>query len=355
MIVLKDDWQDAEAWDDFVQRHDQARFCHLFGYASVAACYGYVPRNICFARNGEIIGVLPAVQLKSLLSGRKLVSQPFSEYGGLLLDPRLSEGDGNEIFAALSAYAARHSDVGLVEMHGNHGVPASWRDNWTVQSIPHHVALLSLDRPVHELWSKVVRPSVRKFVTQAQKHHLHVVSECNENIIREKFFPLYLLSMKRLGVPPHDIRYFLSLFNILGDRMMIFWAKKGSATVAGLLGFSCSRRVTIISTVSDPGEWHLRPNDLLHWEFIKWAAGSDHHTFDFGSVRYQGQLDYKKKWGCKFEEHKYHLIKVGDSTHIRTLDSSSGEMRTMATLWSRYMPLAIGKTLGPIIRKQLAR
>jgi len=65
MIVLKDDWQDAEAWDDFVQRHDQARFCHLFGYASVAACYGYVPRNICFARNGEIIGVLPAVQLKS--------------------------------------------------------------------------------------------------------------------------------------------------------------------------------------------------------------------------------------------------------------------------------------------------
>lgn len=355
MILLKDDWRDSAAWDHFVEHHDQARFCHRFGYASVAECYGYVPRNICFVRGGEIVGVLPTVQFKSPFFGRRLISQPFSEYGGLLLNSELREGDGNEIFAALAAYAGTHPEIGSVEMHGNHGVPESWRDNWTVHSLPHHVAVLRLDRPIEELWRKVVRYSVRKAVTQAQNHDLQVVSECNEAIIRERFFPLYLLSMKRLGVPPHKIEYFLRLFHNFGDQMVILWAKKDFTVIAGLLGFSCSQRVNIISTVSDPGQWHLRPNDLLHWEFIKWAAESGHHTFDFGSVRYQGQVDFKKKWGCEFLDHKYHFIKVSEGARPRPLNSSSDKMRVMASLWSRYMPLTIGKALGPLIRGQLAR
>jgi len=354
-IVLRDDWDDAEEWDRFVEHHDQARFCHLFGYAKVLKCYGYTPRNICFVRDGQIVAILPAVRVKSLFFGRRLVSQPFSEYGGLLLDPRLTEEEGAEIFRTLTAYVMGCSDVSLLEMHGNHGVPEGWRERWAVHSIPHRIAVLSLDRPVDELWRKVVHYSARKAVNQAQNHGILVESECNEITILERFFPLYLLSMKRLGVPPHSIEYYLQLFRVFGDKMIIFWAKHESQTVAGLLGFSCGSRVSIINTISDPRGWHLRPNDLLHWEFIKWAAVSGYDTFDFGSVRYQGQLDFKRKWGCELLEHKYYSIKADQSARSVTLDSSSDNMHTMSNLWSRYVPISFGKYLGPIIRKQLVR
>ena len=355
MIVLRDDWQDAVAWDHFVERHDEARFCHLFEYASVVRCYGYIPRNICFLKDGQIVGVLPAVQLRSLVLRGRIVSQPFSEYGGLLLDTGLSEVDSDEIFGTLAAYVVRHSDVSSVEMHGNHGVPESWRAKWTVHSIPHHVAVLSLDRSADELWRGVVRHSARKAVNQAQNHGIRVISQCDETIIRERFFPLYLSSMKRLGVPPHDINYYLGLFHSFRGRMTMLWAMKDLATLAGLVGFACGSRVSIVSTVSDPRKWHLRPNDLLHWEFIKWAAENGHSRFDFGSVRYQGQANFKKKWGCNFLVHKYHFIDGSERTRFRTLNSSSSKMRVMAALWSRYVPLGIGEALGPIIRKQLAR
>lgn len=355
MIVLKDDWQDATSWDHFVEHHEQARFCHLFGYAAVLNCYGYAPRNLCFVQDGTIVGVLPAVQIKSLFSGRRLVSQPFSEYGGLLLDPNLSEQDCKEIFSALVAFAQKAAGIDLIEMHGNHGVPQPWRDNWALGPVSYHVAILPLNRPIDELWGKVVRYSVRKAVNQARNHGLKVVFECDEKVIRERFFPLYLKSMKRLGVPPHSIEYFLHCYRVFGEKMLICWAMKDATPVAGLLGFSCGGRVSIINTVSNPDQWHLRPNDLLHWELIQWAAETNHKFFDFGSIRYQGQSDWKKKWGCECIEHKLYSVNVGARASPNVLNSSSKRMQTIATLWSKYVPLAITQAVGPMIRRQLAR
>jgi hypothetical protein len=356
MIYLQENWRDGEAWDDFVDRHDESRFCHLFRYASVVECYGYEPRNLCFLNDDTIVGVLPAVEVRSLFFGRKLVSQPFSEYGGLLLDPALKDEEVTRILCLLRAYRDTRLGAGSIEMHGNHGISEKWRGHQMVVSALQHIALLWLDRPVDELWNSSVRYSVRKAVKQARGHGLDVTIECDENIIQERFFPLYLKSMHRLGVPPHKIDYYLNCYHRFGDRMILFWARKGNSDVAALLGFSCAGRVSIINTVSDPEQWHLRPNDLLHWEFLKWATETGHRLFDFGNVRYDGQMTFKKKWGCEFYEHKHYVI-VGDNVaeQARTFDSSAGSMQMMASLWSRYMPLSVAKRIGPMIRKHLVR
>jgi CelD/BcsL family acetyltransferase involved in cellulose biosynthesis len=351
MIVLRDDWEDQAAWDHFAERHGEARFCHLFAYATALECYGYVPRNLCFLKDREIVGVLPAAQINTMFSGRKLVSQPFSEYGGLLADPQLSGDDIAEIFSLAVAYSKESLNIKTIEIHGNHGVPDVWQKNLTVQSVPLHIAVLPLDRPVDDIWKKVINYSARKAINQARGHGLEVVFECNETIIAEQFYPLYLSTMKRLGAPPHKLSYFLHCCRAFGDKMIIGWAKRGGEIVAGLLGFSCGNRVSIISTVSDRRNWHLRPNDLLHWEFIKMAAETSHAVFDFGSVRYQGQRDFKKKWGCEFVEHENYFVGPGRAG----VDSSSKSMQRMAALWARYMPSRLAQEVGPIIRRQLAR
>src|SRR4051812_1049815 len=56
-LTLNDDCRDPVAWDAFVERHDQARFCHLYAYSDVVACYGYKPVRIALMKNREIVAV----------------------------------------------------------------------------------------------------------------------------------------------------------------------------------------------------------------------------------------------------------------------------------------------------------
>ncbi len=126
---------------------------------------------------------------------------------------------------------------------------------------------------------------------------------CDPKIIREQFDPLYLKSMKRLGVPPHTIGYDTRGQEVFEEKLNILRASRENEIFAGLLGFVCGGRLNIVNTVSTPESWKHAPNDLILWEFIKWAADSGFASFYFGSVRYKGQRTYKKKWGAAFDPH----------------------------------------------------
>src|SRR3954466_1626904 len=77
--------QDEHAWNEFVQRHPQATFFHLFQWREVIRrAFGHATHYLLAERNGEICGVLPLAQVKSLLFGNALVSTPFCVYGGII-------------------------------------------------------------------------------------------------------------------------------------------------------------------------------------------------------------------------------------------------------------------------------
>lgn len=355
-ITLHDTWHDRAAWNDFVEAHEQSRFCHLFDYGEVVRCYGYQPVRLAFMSEGQLVAALPASMAESLLFGRKLVSQPFSEYGGLLIDPSLGAGEIDQIYDLLDDYLLRHAKIRALEMHGSHGIASHQSKARLAAQNPHHVAILSLDRPLDELWHKVVEYSVRKGVNKAVANGVEAYEESSETVIRERFYPLYLHSMKRLGAPPHSLAYFMHCREFLADRLKIFWARRENEFLAGLLGFTCGRRVNIISIVSDEAVWKFSPNDAVHWAFIKWAAESGFRFFDFGSVRYEGQRTYKKKWGTVFEEHAHYFLPADLATVNRsTFNSSSPRMSQLAELCSNHMPDRLAAIAGPIIRKHLVR
>lgn len=355
-IILDDNWQDRSAWDRFIENHAQSRFCHLFDYGEVVRCYGYRPARLAFASEGEIVAVVPASLTRSLFFGCKLVSQPFSEYGGLLVAPSLGPNEIDRIVDLLSDYLRAHSEIRALELHGMHGVAEHQRTPRLTAHNPHHVAILALDQPIDRMWEEIVEYSVRKGVNKAVRNGVEAFEECGDAVIRERFYPLYLRSMKRLGVPPHSLAYFTRCHEFLGERMKIFWATLDGEILAGLLGFTCGQRVNIISIASDAGNWKFSPNDAVHWGFIKWAIESGFRYFDFGSVRYEGQRTYKKKWGAVLEDHAHYLLSSGASTTSHaTFNSSSRRMSQMAKLWSNHMPDKLAQRAGPIIRKHLVR
>ena len=191
VFVLHENWSDAAAWDDFVLRHAEGRFCHLFKYSETVRCDGYRPRRIAFTyrdaqRYGEIAALLPFTETSNYGYGHRLISQPFCEYGGLLLDPRLSAVSVNLIIEMLQHYLAAAMPLAVLEIHGNLGVPPEQRDLF-VQRNPHLLALLPLVDGADHVWNKIIKYEVRKAVNQARRADITVVQECNQDVIRQHF------------------------------------------------------------------------------------------------------------------------------------------------------------------------
>ncbi len=350
------DFTDQEKWDAYVWAHPESRFCHLFGYRCLKEVYGYTPCYLGFQKHQRLVGVLPAFETSSLFFGRRLISQPFSEYGGFLLDADLNSDEFSEIVQQVKDFLAGRQ-LRALEMHGRFGITIpDWPDCLT-NSNYQSLAFLPLDRPVDELWNKVITYQVRKAVQKDQRSDVEVIERSDEDTIVRDFYPLYLSSMKRLGVPPHGIQYYLRCRAAFGDRMKIFWALHKGKPISGLLGFSCGKRVSIINIVSNETFWEVRPNDLIHWEYIKWAHSAGFQYFDFGSIRYEGQLRYKKKWGCTITDHGYYHL-GGESSAAapsHSFDSSSGTMKRFSDIWAKYVPEGVGRVLGPLLRKNLVR
>ncbi|MGH7481060.1 MAG: hypothetical protein ACRELV_02820, partial [Longimicrobiales bacterium] len=74
----------GEDWDAFVRGEERAGFCHLSAWRSVMAdALGHEPLYlVALDRDGEWLGVLPAVRVRSRVFGTSVVSMPFLNYGG---------------------------------------------------------------------------------------------------------------------------------------------------------------------------------------------------------------------------------------------------------------------------------
>src|SRR3989442_1178543 len=77
-----------KGWDRFVEQHPHATVAHLAAWGAVfEGAYRHERVYLVAEEAGEIAGVLPLVVIKSRLFGRRVVSMPFLDYGGILAEP----------------------------------------------------------------------------------------------------------------------------------------------------------------------------------------------------------------------------------------------------------------------------
>ena len=340
------DGKDADEWDEFVESHPEGRFCHLSGFMrAVAETYGYDPSYWLLREGQEVVGVLPFFLHKRLRRAR-LVSQPASEHGGPLVRdaarvdlPMLK----SHLSMLLDRLGARY-----IEIHGGMGIPDDLRRELFLTKRLHQYGVLPLTCS-DDLWDHAIDRSVRKAIRRAERAGLRCYEQTSEETIEKRFYPLYLHAMTRFGTPPHPRRYFLNLYRYLSANMRLLLVDQGDATVACLLGFTVGRSVHIVWTASSKEYLHMRPNDLAHWSFIRWAAENGYKTFDFGPIRYPGQRRYKEKWGTQVQDYSFHYFPASAS-----VDPPYESPGVLSALW-RVMPLKLSERLGAHVRRALAR
>jgi serine/alanine adding enzyme len=345
---------DAEEWDQFAHQHAEGRYSHLWGYrTALEKAYGYRPVYLKFILGGRLRAIFPSIRRSR--HGGWLISQPFNEYGGPLIQ-RLGAEQYRE-FTSLMLSAAREEHCRAIEIRGGIGCDeAAQAGGWVKQPL-HSYAVLSLDEP-EKLWRKSLTNEARKGVNKARKSGLTAEIRRGPAAIQNPFFSLYLNSMKRLGVPPHSLAFFQHLAEGIRDNLVAAWVTRESRPAAILLGATTGRRVQIFIIASDPQAWSMRPSDLAHWALIEWACQQGMQVFDFGSARYGGQIQFKKKWGVSLYDYGYYLVaplELHSRLRIQSVKTSSRTMTAMSALWRRFMPLPLTRVVGPAIRKSLTK
>ena len=82
-------------WDEFVESHPNGTPFHLSCWLrTLHQTYAFKPLlYVDQGENGEISGILPCFLVKGLLTGKRIVSLPFSDYGGPLFRDSEKERD----------------------------------------------------------------------------------------------------------------------------------------------------------------------------------------------------------------------------------------------------------------------
>ena len=336
-------------WDKFVNCHQKARFVHLSVYKDIIEkTYGYKGYFLYGEQNEEIVFIFPFFKVKRIFLGDKFVSQPFSEYGGILFKPDADRRQKEEIIAGLKKKDFR------IEIHGQED-EVDFVSRYSGRKNLHRIAVLKLG--VYENIYNGFDRQIRKSINKAKREGLKVYEDTSPESIKHKFYPLYFKHLKKKhGVPPYSLEFFLNCYRIAPQRIRIYFAEFKNKTVAALWGFLTDNRVHISYNPSLKEYFDFRPNDLIHAEFIKWACENKFAYFDFGPASYSGQIYYKRKWGVDFIN-QFNVGLFGEAVEGRHFSHFLVKLikKISAFFWRYLIPSGLAKMISGSIRKKLGR
>ena len=344
----------APDWDAFVAVQPGGRMVHLSGYkAAVEGTYGFAPFYRMYRTGGDIRAIFPGFFHPSHLYGRKIVSQPFSEYGGLLLAADASSAERAAILDEFEA-AARRALAVTGFAHLEMRSPLSLTDA-EMRRFAGAPLFKRAERPLADpeaMW-KALDPKDRNIIQKARGYGLAFTEEARETPLRRDFYPLYLATMKRLGSPPHPLAHFLRLRRGLGRAMKVFLVRFRGRPVAALVAWAVGSTVHVTDMCSDQAAFFLKPNDFAVWEFLRWAREEGCATFDFGPVRYRGQEIFKKKWRMELTDYTYAYLTDRPDRVRNTFTGGGGLMAAAPGIWKAVLPVGLTRLVGKYLRREV--
>jgi len=334
---------DIAGWDAYVSKSSASSIYHFSGWRDVIKeSFGHNCRYI-YATNsvGEIIGILPLVQINSVLFGNYMVSMPFFNYGGVLSE---NEGVRQKLIDAAieigESLRVSHIEV-RSDVEGLSDELPVRKDKISMR--------LDLPNDEKQLW-KGIGSKLRAQIKRPQREGAKVKIGGKEFI--EEFYSVFSRNMRDLGTPVYSIKFFKSIFNhFKGCCNIVLVQLNGKSVAAGLLIHH--NRTTEIPWASSLREYNrIGVNMLMYWEVLKLSIIKGSKAFDFGrSTLDSGTYRFKKQWGASPHQlYWYYWLRNGE--HIPVMNPTNPKYRMAIKVWKK-LPLTIANMLGPPVVKNL--
>lgn len=332
--------EDAARWEAFVEGCPEATFFHRIGWRQILErCFGHRTHYLVAERGGDIVGILPLAEVRSLLFGHALVSLPFCAHAGVAaLDEVATAG----LHRAAERRAERLGVDHLELRHRAMRLPA-----WAQQDL--YASFRKTLDPQAEANLLAIPRKQRAMVRKGIKNGL--VSEIDEGV--ERFFPLYADNVHRHGTPPLSRRYFEALLETFGPSAEVLTVSdaRGEA-VSSVLSFYFRDEVLPYYAGDALAAREVAANDFKYWELMRRACERGVRVFDFGrSKQGTGPYSFKKNWGFEPEPMAYEYCLYRHSA-IPQNNPLNPKYRAFIALWRR-LPIRVANAVGPHLVKSL--
>lgn len=325
---------DRVAWDAFVAAQPDATGYHEWAWGGVfKRSFGHQPEYLVARRDGAIVGVLPLVEMRSVLFGRLMSSLPFVNYGGVVA--------GSPADAAALVQAA----IELARLRGTRHLELRHTAK-QLAGVPcrqHKVAMRLALQP--GMWERLDR-KVRNQIRKAMKSGLTADRGGAERL--DEFYPVFARNMRDLGTPVYARRFFAEILQAFPDRAHVLIVRLRGEPVAAGVTFRTRDMLEVPWAASVREHNALCPNHLLYWTAIQSAQADGCRVLDFGrSTPYEGTFHFKRQWGAEpVPLHwEYPWIERGG---IPDQGPTNPKFRAAIALWKRC-PLWLTNRVGPHI------
>jgi serine/alanine adding enzyme len=332
---------DSPAWEKYLDCHPQRTFAHRWEWSSILTnSFSVIPKYALAEHGSKIVGILPAVLMKSVLFGRFMISLPWLDYGGPL-------AESDDIAVGLTNFeisAARQERCRFLELRAvRHLMPG------LVNKDQKYAFLLDLTPGEQDVW-KSIDGKAKNQVRKAEKSGLTV--EFGGNQLLNDFYKIFTHNMRDLGTPVWPRNLYSEQFRYFNNDIEIALVKLAGMPIAAAILLHYQDYSIVPSASSYRKYRNLNPNNLLYWEVIKHCIAKGSRVFDFGrSTLDAGTYNFKKQW-VKNPAQQIWQYKLLTIDSLPELDPSNPKFRLAINIW-KHLPLPVANMLGPMIVTKL--
>jgi lipid II:glycine glycyltransferase (peptidoglycan interpeptide bridge formation enzyme) len=323
-------------WRVFLEAHPQSSVFHTAEWLhALRKTYGYEPIAFTTSAPGaDLQNAAVFCKVESRLTGRRLVSVPFSDHCDLLVDaPR----DLTFIITSLEK-KLRNDKILYIETRPTHsldllpqGSPYSTFNYWR-----HHIDLTpSLDT----LFANCHRDSTQRKIRRATREGL-TVEKGRSELLLDCFYDLLLLTRRRHVTLPQPKRWFRALIDCFGRALTIRIASKDKQPIAAILTLSHKNTLYYKYGCSDAHFHRLGGVHLLLWRSIQEAKEDRLSVFDLGrsDCDNSGLIAFKDRWGAAKSALTYLRLSASAHSQLRFTPTGAGRTGRLARWLLPHLP-----------------
>jgi len=285
-------------WNELVCQHRGTSVFHSSGWLSaLQRTYGYEP--VAFttsAPNEPLKNGLVFCKVKSWITGRRMVSLPFSDHCDLLANSAVEQ----EELVVHACESVTHDGCAHVELRPATAGEPAWSTAMTLQpSERFYLHKLPLDTPLDTLFHNLHKNCIQRKIRRAEREGL-VYQSARSELLLQKFYGLLLRTRRRHGLPPQPLRWFRNLAGSMGENLTIRLVCKNDYPVAAMLTLSHKTTVTYKYGCSDERFHSLGGTPFLFWKTIQESKNEGMRELDLGrsELSHAGLVQFKDRLGA---------------------------------------------------------
>ena len=281
-------------WPALVATHPQASVCHTREWlTALQKAYDYRPLvlTMCPPHVPLNSGIV-FCEVRSWLTGRRLVSLPFSDHcepllnepaalGALLTHARRAVEAGRYRRMEIRPHSAQSEDIAGFQPKGG--------------AVLHRLDLTS---STDQLFRSFHKDCIQRKIRRAERENL-VYEEGNSEAQLLDFYRLMTMTRRRHGLPPQPLRWFRALVGAFGSNLKIRIARKDGAAVASIITLSHRQTMVYKYGCSEASANKYGGTPMLFWRTIQEAKRNGQNELDMGrsDLDDPGLSVFKEHWG----------------------------------------------------------